>query len=128
MTTGQTRRVRRGYEVDPFLRRARIVDAGLISPRPATERASDPSLLRELVTAYGMIGVDPDKEKRVRDSLDDYFRVKWTETLESRLTLTAAEAATLIGMTPSARHGAARPVEGLTTTTAAVQISAYIRN
>jgi 23S rRNA (guanine745-N1)-methyltransferase len=80
--------------------------------------------LRELVDAYGMIGVDPDKERRVHDSLDDYFRIKETKSLRSRMRLSAAEARTLIGMTPSARHGAAGPDEDRTVT-AEVTLSAY---
>jgi 23S rRNA (guanine745-N1)-methyltransferase len=80
--------------------------------------------LRELVDAYGMIGVDPDKERRVHDSLDNYFRIKETKLLGSRMRLSAAEARTLIGMTPSARHGAAGPDEDLTVT-AELTLSVY---
>jgi len=82
--------------------------------------------LRELVTSYGMIGVDPDKEKRVQDSLDDFFLLKGTETLQKLLSLTATEATTLIGMTPSAHHGATAP-ESETTVTAEVNLSVYSR-
>src|SRR4051812_14494078 len=67
--------------------------------------------LRELVTAYGMIGVDPDKERRVGSSLDDYFQLKMTNTLRRQMRLNAAEARTLIGMTPSAHHGAGAPAD-----------------
>jgi len=80
--------------------------------------------LRELVTAYGMIGVDPDKERRVRDTLDDYFRLKETKSLSRTLRLTAPEAHTLIGMTPSAHHGASAPREEVTVT-AEVSLSVY---
>ncbi|MFF5295787.1 putative RNA methyltransferase [Paractinoplanes globisporus] len=82
--------------------------------------------LRELITSYGMIGVDPDKDQRVRDSLGDYFRLKDAITLEKQMNLSAAETRTLIGMTPSAHHGAAAP-DGDVTVTAAVQISTYRR-
>jgi len=80
--------------------------------------------LRELISAYGMIGVDPDKEQRVRGSLDDYFQIKWTKIHQKQLTLSAAEAATLIGMTPSAHHGASAP-DGDVTVTAEVNLSVY---
>jgi 23S rRNA (guanine745-N1)-methyltransferase len=80
--------------------------------------------LRELVAAYGMIGVDPDKQRRVRDSLDDYFALKGTETLRKALHLTASEARTLIGMTPSAHHGAAAP-DGDVTVTVESALSLY---
>ena len=82
--------------------------------------------LRELVTSYGMIGVDPDKEQRVRESLDAYFTLKGTETLRKTLHLTATEAHTLIGMTPSAHHGATAPETDITVT-AEVNLRAYSR-
>ncbi|WP_051809420.1 putative RNA methyltransferase [Actinoplanes subtropicus] len=81
--------------------------------------------LRELVTAYGMIGVDPDKSQRVRDSLDDYFALKATKSLSQTLHLTASEARTLIGMTPSAHHGVTAP-ENDVTVSAEVTLSIYI--
>jgi 23S rRNA (guanine745-N1)-methyltransferase len=80
--------------------------------------------LRELITSYGMIGVDPDKEQRVRGSLDDFFRLTATSVLKRSMTLTAGEARTLIGMTPSARHGATMPDEAVTVTVE-VNLSAY---
>jgi 23S rRNA (guanine745-N1)-methyltransferase len=72
-----------------------------------------------------MIGVDPDKSQRVRDSLDDYFALKATNTLSRTLNLTAPEARTLIGMTPSAHHGASAPVNDVTVN-AEVTLSVYI--
>jgi len=83
--------------------------------------------LRELVTSYGMIGVDPDKEQRVRGSLDDYFTLEGTKTLSQTLRLAAPEARTLIGMTPSAHHGASAPA-GDVTVTAEITLSAYSPN
>ncbi|MCU7726743.1 23S rRNA methyltransferase [Actinoplanes sp. KI2] len=80
--------------------------------------------LRELVTAYGMIGVDPDKERRVRSSLDDFFLLKTTKNLKSQMRLNATEARTLIGMTPSAHHGAGAPTEDVTVT-AEVTLNVY---
>jgi 23S rRNA (guanine745-N1)-methyltransferase len=83
--------------------------------------------LRELVASYGMIGVDPDKDRRVRGSLDDYFRIKWTKVLAKTLHLTALEARTLIGMTPSAHHGTSAPDREVTVT-AEVTLGAYSPN
>ncbi|HEX5205477.1 MAG TPA: methyltransferase domain-containing protein [Actinoplanes sp.] len=85
-----------------------------------------PGHLAELVTRHGMIHVDPDKDHRVRESLAGHFRRDGSETLSRTLRLTAAEAATLIGMTPSARHGATAPTEDVTVT-AAVHLTAYER-
>src|SRR4051794_20678991 len=80
--------------------------------------------LRELVTSYGMIGVDTDKERRVRSSLNAFFLLKTTNTLKRQMRLNAAEARTLIGMTPSAHHGAGAPAEDVTVT-AEVTLSVY---
>ena len=80
--------------------------------------------LRELVEAYDLIRVDPDKEERVREALDDHFAMADRVTLGRELCLSAAEARTLIGMTPSARHLPRAPQEALTVT-AAVHLTAY---
>jgi 23S rRNA (guanine745-N1)-methyltransferase len=85
-----------------------------------------PDHLRELITAHGLIRVDPDKQTRVHETLAAHFTAAPAEPHERRLHLTAAEARTLIGMTPSAHH---LPAAGLPTTdvtvTAAVQVTAY---
>jgi 23S rRNA (guanine745-N1)-methyltransferase len=85
-----------------------------------------PDHLGELIAAHGLIRVDPDKQARVRESLDEHFAAGPTETHERELKLTAPEARTLIGMTPSARHV---PVADLPTTdvtvTASVRVAAY---
>ncbi|WP_346265168.1 putative RNA methyltransferase [Actinoplanes italicus] len=82
--------------------------------------------LSELVTAHGLIQVDPDKAARVSGSLGDHFALEAGTTLRRELKLTAAEARTLIGMTPSARHV---PVEDLPTrdltVTAAVDVAVW---
>ncbi|MFC4067436.1 putative RNA methyltransferase [Actinoplanes subglobosus] len=82
--------------------------------------------LSELVAAHGMIQVDPDKAARVDSSLGTHFAQTSSITLRRELTLTAAEARTLIGMTPSARHVPADllPTRDLTVT-AAVDLAAY---
>jgi 23S rRNA (guanine745-N1)-methyltransferase len=82
--------------------------------------------LSELVAAHGMIQVDPDKAARVDGSLGAHFAPASSITLRRELKLTAAEARTLIGMTPSARHVPADllPTRDLTVT-AAVDLTAY---
>jgi 23S rRNA (guanine745-N1)-methyltransferase len=60
--------------------------------------------LRELIDAYGLIRVDPDKAERVSSSLGAHFTAAATTTHERRLRLTGDEVRTLVGMTPSARH------------------------
>ena len=58
--------------------------------------------------------------------IDEHFAAGESRSHQRALRLTAAEARTLIGMTPSARHV---PVAGLPTTdvtvTAAVRVTAY---
>jgi 23S rRNA (guanine745-N1)-methyltransferase len=83
-----------------------------------------PDHLGELVTPYGMIGVDPDKSARIDQSLADHFVVESSERFRRELNLGAGEARTLIGMTPSARHVSKFPEQGLTVT-AAVDVAVY---
>ncbi|MFI5889407.1 putative RNA methyltransferase [Actinoplanes sp. NPDC051513] len=83
-----------------------------------------PDHLGELVETYGMIRVDPGKADRIRDSLEGFFTPEGTQTRSRTLRLTAAEARTLIGMTPSARHGATAPEDDVTVT-AKIDLSAY---
>lgn len=82
--------------------------------------------LAELVAAHGLIQVDPEKAARVSGSLGDHFTPVAAGTHRRELRLTAAEARTLIGMTPSARHV---PVDDLPThdltVTAAVDVAVY---
>ena len=80
--------------------------------------------LAELVAAHGLIRVDPDKEERVGRALDGHFEPEHTETLRRELRLGAAEARTLIGMTPSARHLPEAPSEAVTVT-AAINLTTY---
>ncbi|GIF24415.1 23S rRNA (guanine745-N1)-methyltransferase [Actinoplanes tereljensis] len=107
---------RNGAEFHRILR----ADGVLLVVTPA------PDHLRELIAAHGLIRVDPDKEARVREALDEHFTADSAKAHERELRLTAAEARTLIGMTPSARHV---PVADLPTTdvtvTAAVHVTAY---
>ena len=82
--------------------------------------------LRELITAHGLIRVDPDKASRVAEALGEHFTLESATLLRRELRLTAAETRTLIGMTPSARHVpvAALPTEAVPVT-AAVHLTAY---
>jgi 23S rRNA (guanine745-N1)-methyltransferase len=104
----------------PEFRRVLRPDGVLLVVTPAAEH------LRELVDAYGLIGVAPDKAVRVGEALDAHLAVESVTPLRRELTLTAAEARTLIGMTPSARHVpvAALPTAAVTVT-AAVDLSVY---
>jgi 23S rRNA (guanine745-N1)-methyltransferase len=79
-------------------RRVLRPDGLLVVVTPAAEH------LTELITAYGLIGVDPDKAERVSDSLGAHFTAVSATTLRRRLRLTGDEMRTLVGMTPSARH------------------------
>ncbi|MEU8815656.1 putative RNA methyltransferase [Actinoplanes sp. NPDC048796] len=74
----------------------------------------------------GLIRVDPDKAERVGDALGEHFTAGPAVTERRTLRLSAAEARTLIGMTPAARHvpPGDRPT-GDVTVTAAVEITTY---
>ncbi|MBG0561593.1 putative RNA methyltransferase [Actinoplanes aureus] len=82
--------------------------------------------LAELITRHGLIQVDPDKAARVSTTLGDQFSLVSSTTHRRELKLSGAEARTLIGMTPSARHV---PVDDLptrdVTVTAAVDLAVY---
>jgi 23S rRNA (guanine745-N1)-methyltransferase len=82
--------------------------------------------LRELIEAYGLLRVDPDKAGRVEESLGGHFGLDGSESLRRELRLSAAEARTLIGMTPSARHvpADAMPATAVTVT-AAIDVATY---
>ena len=82
--------------------------------------------LAELVGAYDLILVDPDKARRVGESVGGRFTVESTRILRHEMLLDAAEVRTLIGMTPSARHVslAALPA-AQRTVTAAVDLTVY---
>jgi 23S rRNA (guanine745-N1)-methyltransferase len=82
--------------------------------------------LHQLIAAYGLIQVDPDKAARVGSALGDHFTAAETSTLRRDLHLSATEARTLIGMTPSARHvGADALPHAAVTVTAAVDLTTY---
>jgi 23S rRNA (guanine745-N1)-methyltransferase len=60
--------------------------------------------LAELVDALDLLRVDPAKEERVAAALTPWFAEKASALHERRLDLSRAEAATLVGMGPSAWH------------------------
>jgi len=82
--------------------------------------------LRELIDAYGLIQVDPDKAERVSGSLGAHFAAAATTAHRRTLRLTGKEIRTLVGMTPSARHVA---LDGLpeenAEVTSAVDVTVY---
>ncbi len=93
-------------------------DGVLVVVTPAADH------LAELIDAYGLLRVDPDKADRVRNRLGDRFVHERTITVRRTLALTDAEVATLIGMTPSARHGSSPELSG-GHVTAAVDITTW---
>jgi len=62
--------------------------------------------LAELRGLPAMVSVDPAKEQRLHQALNPCFEATVTEQVEYTLPLTEQEALDLVGMTPSARHGA----------------------
>jgi 23S rRNA (guanine745-N1)-methyltransferase len=82
--------------------------------------------LQELVSAYGLIRVDPAKTDRVAETLGRSWRADGTATHRRILHLTAARTRTLIGMTPSARHVSRDDLRATEiTATAAVDLTVY---
>ena len=99
-------------------RRVLRPDGVLVVVTPAADH------LAELIAAHGLLQVDPDKAARVEESLGAHFTATSATTRRRTLRLSAAEARTLIGMTPSARHVPATPTADVTVT-AAVRITTY---
>ncbi|BCJ53995.1 ubiquinone biosynthesis protein [Actinoplanes sp. NBRC 14428] len=83
-----------------------------------------PDHLTELVEAYGLLRVDPDKGDRVAGALGPGFSPVSVTTVRRTLRLTAEETRTLIGMTPSARHLVPR-ADGEHRVTAAVEVAVH---
>jgi 23S rRNA (guanine745-N1)-methyltransferase len=83
--------------------------------------------LHELIAAHSLLTVDPAKADRLAASVGAHFTAESTTTLRRSLTLSAAQAHTLIAMTPSARHAQApAPAsETLVQVTAAVDLTRY---
>ncbi|WP_373292761.1 putative RNA methyltransferase [Mangrovihabitans endophyticus] len=102
----------------PEFHRVLRADGLLLVVTPAADH------LAELIDAYGLIQVDPDKAGRTAASLERWFVRQRRTELRRTLHLTGAEVATLIGMTPSARHVTPPDGDGHTVT-AAVELGVY---
>jgi 23S rRNA (guanine745-N1)-methyltransferase len=95
-------------------------DGVLLVVTPATDH------LTELIEAYGLIRVDPDKAARVGRALGDHFTAIGSRVLRRTIELTGPQARTLVGMTPSAHHVPTAPLDAAPrTVTAAVTVTAY---
>ena len=82
--------------------------------------------LKELVTGYGLLRVDPAKADRVAETLGAAWRAGKPTIHRRRMNLTAAKVRSLIGMTPSARHVSLDKIKaGGVTATAAVTLTVY---
>lgn len=90
-----------------------------------------PEHLRGLGPEFGMLTVDPDKDRRLAASLDDHFVSTARETLTVPLSLTSRDAANLVRMGPSAHHLSEDQLRALdagtepVTATASFTISSY---
>ncbi|GIF64760.1 ubiquinone biosynthesis protein [Asanoa ishikariensis] len=71
----------------------------------------EPDHLAELVTALGLLSVDPAKEERLAASLDAHFTLTRRRSLRSTLRLDRDEVATVVGMGPSAWHRDAATID-----------------
>ncbi|MDQ7910028.1 methyltransferase domain-containing protein [Phytohabitans sp. ZYX-F-186] len=87
--------------------------------------------LAELVERLSLLQVDPEKAERVAASLEGHFRLAEETSLTRTLTLSPREAATLVGMGPSAWHtvpatAALRSGASPVTVTASVRLGVYV--
>jgi 23S rRNA (guanine745-N1)-methyltransferase len=89
--------------------------------------------LGELVTALGLLRVDPDKAQRVADRLDTSFAQVGASAHRRTMTLTHAEVHTLVAMGPSAWHAdparlaaAVAALPDAVTVTAAVDLTSWV--
>ena len=60
--------------------------------------------LAELIAPLGLLSVDERKDERLAATFEGLFRLGTADTVTMPLDLTEEEAATLVGMTPSAHH------------------------
>lgn len=74
--------------------------------RLVVARPTDRHLAELRARVPGMVGVDADKEHRLRAALAPFFEVgeAMTRLVAQRVPVSPAEAVDLVGMTPSARH------------------------
>jgi 23S rRNA (guanine745-N1)-methyltransferase len=87
-----------------------------------------PGHLAELVTALGLIGVDPAKDRRLDVALGRWFRLTGSLLYEHELALSAKEAGLLVAMGPNAWHVAPAAVATLADpvrVTVSVRLSVY---
>ncbi|MFD3592012.1 putative RNA methyltransferase [Nocardia sp. NPDC058640] len=90
--------------------------------------------LGELIGPLGMVSVDPDKDRRLADSLSDTFTRAEHTLVEFPMKLSRTDVTNVVAMGPSAFHGtpaddpriAALPV--ITEVTASVTVSTYLSN
>jgi 23S rRNA (guanine745-N1)-methyltransferase len=85
---------RNGPEIARVLR----PEGRLVVVTPAVEH------LRELVGPLGLLRVDPDKAARLAASLEPQLQEVRASTHRRQMSLSRADAATLVGMGPHARH------------------------
>ncbi len=85
---------RNGAEFDRVLRRS----GALLVVTPRSDH------LAELVGSLGLIGVDPDKDRRVETALGQWFRLEQETEYGHQLDLGREDAARLVAMGPSAWH------------------------
>lgn len=102
----------------PEFRRVLRPDGRLLVVTPAADH------LAELIEAHGLISVDPAKAERVAESLGADFVAESTGRHRRTLALSATEARTLVGMTPSARHIELSGVAAVRVTVA-VEVTVY---
>ena len=87
-----------------------------------------PAHLAEHGPEFGLLTVDPDKDRRLAASLDEHFDLAARDNLTVPLTLTASEARNLVRMGPGAHHLSAGQLDAITegvTATAAFTLSSY---
>ncbi len=80
------------------IRRVLVPGGELVVVTPTSEH------LRELVTALGLIRVDPDKQDRLERAMSPQLRLSHSTRHDFTLQLSPAEVRTVVAMGPSARH------------------------
>ncbi|MFD6951567.1 methyltransferase type 11 [Nocardiopsis sp. TSRI0078] len=103
-------------------RRVLRADGVLLVAVPAADH------LTELREALGLLEVDPRKEERLADSLHGHFAPAGTEDLCFSMELGHEDAATVVGMGPSARHIAPQDLRSrIAALPAPVSVTASVR-
>ncbi|WP_309234547.1 putative RNA methyltransferase [Nocardia sp. XZ_19_385] len=84
--------------------------------------------LAELVGPLGMVTVDPDKDRRLSESMAGHFEILDRTTVDYPMKLDRADIANVVGMGPSAFHDDGRDLAALPESlevTASVTVSVY---